>query len=403
MSEKSHKIRNAFEHIAKQASPILKRFWIPKRSPSDPKEAAGAETEQQTAINNVHHAGQPVPLVESCYDEPDATREGNDTYQKQKEDNHNEVNWEERNFWATVFLTLLLLVVSIIGVYFAQDIGYQQNVIANKQAEIANTQADIANKQLKEMESGSEDTKKLAQAAVNQADATKAIAESANTQANAALALAGASQEQRQEMANQSGLMADSLTELRKSIDVAQLQANASIIQAKASSSQANTAEKSLIQTKELFSFTQRPSLGIASIDLTSLSSGERPTVRLVVRNSGNSPAIKTETRTSIAVVRAVGNESTPCPEFPPITEMIGLISQTVIPVNGVRVASSTAKNPLSAALADGIPTGRTWIFVYLNIKYKSIIGGEFFIEYYARYDPTRKGFAECAIHNDAN
>jgi hypothetical protein len=152
---------------------------------------------------------------------------------------------------------------------------------------------------------------------------------------------------------------------------------------------------------RELFELAERPSLGIVAVSFTIIADGHG-VIGLSVTNSGRSPALSVNVEVNVQL-SPVNKASALCPEPDKKTTEGGIASRSVIPVNASQLAF--CNTPISLGIQDPrqLPSGDVWVMVWARSTYRGFGGGEYFVEYYARYNPAHSSFDVCDKHNNAN
>jgi hypothetical protein len=140
-----------------------------------------------------------------------------------------------------------------------------------------------------------------------------------------------------------------------------------------------------------------RPTLRVESTVLKKLPDG-RGFVEVTVRNSGHADAPNATVNTTIWGVPVQEGSAHLCPEphQAPIETMpsVGLIGV------GERRSGGTGVI-LTKEQMSSVADKKTRLYVYMVSKYGA--KDEYFLEFYARYDPETGYFHDCPAHNDGN
>jgi len=182
----------------------------------------------------------------------------------------------------------------------------------------------------------------------------------------------------------------------------------AAVSQSKTAKLHAEAAKKSAASAERNVAIVlsgERPSLGVVSADLVILKAGEKAQIKVKYQNTGRLPA-RQAVITSLAYTDRLFGNSSECPELKPDLKLksIGIASKGNISVNGTRFGHSFNDAILTTDDIKGINEGAVRLYVYQKFTYGiDKRKGIYFTEYYARYDPLIKAFAECDKNNDSN
>jgi hypothetical protein len=159
----------------------------------------------------------------------------------------------------------------------------------------------------------------------------------------------------------------------------------------------ANAAELSGKTAQDALRIGERPALGITKTTLTHFNPNGVPIAKIEVKNTGRVPARGVYVHTAMNI-----RPEHECPE-PVLPTLMRKQSRSTITINAERHAFATTNERLSMAQYEGIRGGNLWLYVYAMIKYSDGRGGDYFTEYYARFQPLLTQFEDCPTHNDAD
>jgi hypothetical protein len=248
--------------------------------------------------------------------------------------------------------------------------------------------------QLIEIRSGGEETRKIAQAARDSADAAQRQANVSVEQLDAIRKAALAANDSAEAAKKQANA---SLTQANVSERMARQ--NESLINSTQTSARA--AEQSASIAQNTFRLVYRPSLGVDGIEMTKFKEGEEIEAAIRFKNFGQAIAKNATVRSAFATERA-GDINQPCPAVSG-TRLSGLSSVSQIPVGGLKLANPRSFIKATPDDIKRIESGEWWLYVYAIVRYEGPTGEQYFTSYYARWNSTARGFDECGSGNEAN
>ena len=176
--------------------------------------------------------------------------------------------------------------------------------------------------------------------------------------------------------------------------------------QLRAMQKQGKLIETQIDQSDRHYEKTYRPALGMDDVEWRKDDLGNHLmepdkywTVNVFIKNFGNAPAVNVEPHSTLRIVDPVGIND-PCPE-PVRNTMPARQSRGVHPVQARRRASPMTIHTLSEWDIADIEKGRTWLMLFVEIKYESLAGTKYTYRYHSRFALT--GFDECGDHNYAD
>jgi hypothetical protein len=254
---------------------------------------------------------------------------------------------------------------------------------------------------LRELRSGGEETRKIAQAARDSADAAQKQADIVAGQTQALKDAAQAAKDSASAAQTLTGQNKDLIAAARTQAETSRQLVEQNRLAVGAAISQSKAAQASVGISQQTFTLLERPSLGIEGIEEPKIEIGKRAFTRVAIRNYGHIPARNLTVMASL-FANPVTDINLPCPEPGKVTDIIGLTSRTILSINGVRFAHPVSKGVVEREDITRIKDDKShWIYVHIRAEYGE--RSEYFLEYYGRYNVETKSWEECGTYNRAN
>ncbi len=150
------------------------------------------------------------------------------------------------------------------------------------------------------------------------------------------------------------------------------------------------------------FHLEQRAWVSARNADMTTFKIGEVPRIKVVLTNSGRTPARKTKTIFGIAIAnREILDQD--LLQFDNMNTS-GLYQgiMTMLP-NGLMIVHADSDEKMTTSSMDDIKSGKRLVFVFGKITYADVFNNVRTTRMCMRYRPLTNSFDNCSVYNDAD